>query len=155
MPTFVKGDMWSIYGKTDLFLVTTNPIVNRNGELVMGRGIAKQMADRFPGAAKEFAIQTAIGRTTGNPFVSTLYYESVFGKQTVGYFMVKAHWKEPAKITIIMQSTAALIRLANRSKLMQRIDLNFPGIGNGKLDRDYVKPLLDYLPDNVYIWEYE
>lgn len=145
-----RGNMWDIWGKTDLFLVTTNPIVNAKGELVMGRGIAKQMADSFPGAAKKFADITAIGRALGWPWVYTCYYEPMFGRQTTGYFMVKSHWKEPAKLPIIMRSTADLMDMAGQ---YERIDLNFPGIGNGNLSRELVLPIISALPDNVYVWE--
>jgi len=35
-----------------------------------------------------------------------------------------------------------------------RIDLNFPGIGNGRLSPDQVLPLIKQLPDNVHVWRY-
>lgn len=44
-----RGDMWSAYDGADLFLVTTNGVVTRDGKLVMGAGIARQARDRFPG----------------------------------------------------------------------------------------------------------
>lgn len=149
-----KGNMWDVFGKTDLFLVTTNPIINKRGELVMGRGIAKQMRDMIPNSAKEYAEMVRIGFTLGRPYVHTLYYQPVFGHQTVGYFMVKDHWADPAKLSIIMHSTAALIDIAHRpERKSYRIDLNFPGIGNGKLKREEVLPIIEQLPDNVHIWE--
>jgi hypothetical protein len=42
MPTFKIGDMWSAYDNIDLFLITTNVTIKRNGALVMSRGIARQ-----------------------------------------------------------------------------------------------------------------
>lgn len=146
------GDMWDVYGRTDLFLITTNPVVNKSGELVMGRGIAKQMKDAFPGSAKEFANMVAVGRSLGRPYVSTMYYSPVFGTQLVGYFMVKDHWAEEARPSIIMHSTAALMDMASR---YGRIDLNFPGTGNGRLKREDVLPIIEQLPDNVHVWEYK
>lgn len=53
-----KGNMWDCFGKVDLFLVTTNPIVNAKGELVMGRGIALEAKKRFPELPKDFARMT-------------------------------------------------------------------------------------------------
>lgn len=149
MAKFEKGNMWDVYGRTSLFLVTTNPIINKNGELVMGRGIAQQMKENFPGAATEYAkmVSAFPSRHVGN-----FYYEPVFGFQHVGYFMVKKHWAEPASIPVILRSTADLLEVAS---WWDRIDLNFPGIGNGKLSRDSVEPIMSYLPDNVHIWEYE
>lgn len=149
MAKFEKGNMWDMFGKTDLFLITTNPIVTKAGKLVMGRGIAQQMRDNFPGSDVELA---RIVRAFPHNPVGNLYYEPIFGKQSVGYFMVKDHWGEPAKIPIIMRSVARLIEIAPS---WRRIDLNFPGIGYGKLSREEVLPLLETLPDNVHIWEYE
>lgn len=43
-----RGNMFDVWGNTDLFLFTSNPIVNKQGLAVMGRGIAKQLADKHP-----------------------------------------------------------------------------------------------------------
>lgn len=44
-----QGNIWSVFEQADLFLVTTNATLNRQGALVMGAGIARQARDRFPG----------------------------------------------------------------------------------------------------------
>lgn len=50
MPKFKTGDMWSAYTAADLFLITTNSTLKKgNHALVMGRGIARQAKERFPG----------------------------------------------------------------------------------------------------------
>ncbi len=141
--------MWSVYGKTGLFMITTNPIITKEGKLVMGRGIAKQMRDNFPGSDKEFAKMV---RGFPHRYTGEIYYEPVFGKQAVGYFMVKHHWRDKASIPVIMRSVAELIE---RAENCSRIDLNFPGVGNGRLDKELVKPLLEYLPDNVNVWQFK
>lgn len=41
--------MWTAYDDADLFLITTNSTLKKNGVLVMGRGIARQACDRCPG----------------------------------------------------------------------------------------------------------
>ncbi len=143
------GNMWDVYGTTDLFLITTNPIVTQAGKLVMGRGIAAQMRDNFPGSDVEFAN---LVRAFPQRHVMTMYYAPVFDAQLVGFFMVKLHWNAPAHIPTIMRSTAELIEIAPQ---YERIDLNFPGIGNGKLKREDVLPIIEQLPDNVHVWEYK
>jgi len=45
---FQKGDMWTAYKDSDLFLITTNSFVRKDGELVMGRGIAQQAKRLYP-----------------------------------------------------------------------------------------------------------
>ena len=46
------GDMWSVFGKTDLFCITTNSFIRKDGQLVMGRGIALATKKRVPNIAK-------------------------------------------------------------------------------------------------------
>lgn len=156
MPTFEKGDMLSMLGHTDLFLFTSNPIINSHGLAVMGRGIAKQLSDLYPSIRREFAeVMMAdkdawsCGRIGG--FAS---YDHPFC-QVIGYFHVKEHWASNAKLSVIQRSVDDLLIWIDESDdPLDRIDLNFPGIGNGKLDREVVLPLLERLPDNVHIWEY-
>ena len=69
--------------------------------------------------------------------------------------MVKSHWKEPARLDIIEQSCKVLSYFLAKYPEISRVDLNFPGIGNGKLKREDVLPLIEQLPDNVHVWEYE
>jgi hypothetical protein len=107
------------------------------------------MRDNFPGSDVEFA---RLVRAFPQRNVMTLYYEPMFGKQRVGFFMVKQHWNDPAHIPTIMRSTAELIEIASQ---YVKIDLNFPGIGNGKLKREDVLPIIEQLPDNVHVWEYK
>lgn len=148
-----RGNMFSMWGKTDLFLFTSNPLVNKQGLAVMGRGIAKQVADRHPEIRKDF------GGMLSSDF---LFYPTdligEYGGQAVGYFMVKDHWREPARLAIIEASVNATISTlevhASYGLDVGRIDLNFPGIGNGRLRREDVLPIIERLPDTVHVWEY-
>lgn len=164
MPTFERGDMFSMWGKTDLFLFTSNPVVNKQGLAVMGRGIAKQLSDRLPTIRNDFADY--LNRSSGEYTVAELGNYELDGEiQCVGYFMVKAHWAEAAKLSVIEKSVHSLTELLEHHQWFAeemcgvpfnfRVDLNFPGIGNGKLQRDDVLPLLLKLPDYVHIWEYD
>ena len=77
----------------------------------------------------------------------------MYDNQNVGYFMVKDHWAEPAKLSIIEESVESLMGFLSDDE--RRVDLNFPGIGNGKLRREDVLPIIQRLPDKVHVWEYE
>lgn len=145
-----RGNMFDMWGKTGLFLFTSNPIVNQKGLAVMGRGIAKQLADKYPDIQKDF------GKWLQVPRERSVYPCEVIGtydRQTVGYFMVKDHWKSAARLDIILESVRDMID-SNMVNQFQRIDLNFPGIGNGKLNKADVLPIITLLPDNVHVWEY-
>ena len=157
MPTFERGDMFSVWGKTDLFLFTSNPIVNKQGLAVMGRGIAKQLSDKVPTIRKAFADY--LKRSSGEYAVADLgEYTIGTATQRVGYFMVKHHWRDNAQLDIIEKSVNELISYHTlrdgSGRVVGRYDLNFPGIGNGGLKREDVLPILMQLPDNVHVWEY-
>lgn len=152
-----KGNMWDVFGKTGLFLITTNPITRKDGALVMGRGIALEAAKRFPELPFLFGEKVTVDRHT-QAYDDPMYpvycsYVCHMDGQAMGYFMVKDHWREPASLEIIAGSVRELSRrffLKNK-----RVDLNFPGIGNGRLKREDVLPIIEQLPDNVHVWEFE
>lgn len=144
-----RGNMFDMWGKTDLFLFTSNPIVNKQGLAVMGRGIAKQLADKHPQIRKDFGQWLTIWWPRLKYRCAAL---GVYEGQNVGFFMVKDHWAEDAKLEIIENSVEDLMGFMEEER---RIDLNFPGIGNGKLRREDVLPIIQRLPDTVHVWEYE
>lgn len=146
-----KGDMWSVFGQTDLFCITTNSYVRQDGQLTMGRGIALVAKQRIPHMAA--AIGREIRRTCGaRGIYGLLVYATP--EQNIGLFQVKRHFKDKAELAIMRYSIQRLgVFVANTSA--QRVDLNFPGIGWGGLQQEDVFPLLTYLPDIVHVWEFE
>jgi hypothetical protein len=146
----------------------------------MGRGAAALMRDVFPGCNQEFgklilhhavtiyAVKmnySLIYDTEGNqrpsrsvcPDYGIVFYdwphEDDANDITIGLFQVKDHWANKATLELIATSVDILRKLAKTDWKDKKISLNFPGIGNGKLDRKDVLPLLHKLPDNVTIWE--
>jgi hypothetical protein len=147
-----RGDMWSIFGKTGAFVITTNPIARSDGAIVMGRGIALQAKERFYQLPYDFGTRLHHRRERGYQRYFGLI--GVYEEQPVYFFMVKDHWREPADLAIIKHSVFVLQKFTEVHPDV-RVDLNFPGIGNGHLPREDVLPLLTDLPDNVHIWEYK
>lgn len=146
MPTYRTGDMWSAFDEADHFLITTNAITRRDGALVMGRGIAQQARDRFPGLDLKAGAAVRNSATNG-------FYGVILGRK-IGLFQVKHHWKEQARLDFIQASTQMLSDFAQEHP-NRTYHLNFPGIGNGGLPYDSVAPLLSMLPDNVHVWTYQ
>lgn len=152
----LRGNMWDQFGKTDWFLITTNPVINAKGAVVMGRGIALEAAKRYPRLPYDMAerIKGAEGVT-----ISPVWNIGFYDGQRVGYFMTKYHWKKDSDLGLIGQSVDSLadtlVTLKKAFGSAIRVDLNFPGIGNGKLSREDVLPIIERLPDNVHVWEYE
>lgn len=147
MPVFKTGDMWSVFDEVDYFVITTNSIVKNNGALVMGAGIAKQVRDKWPGIDVE--IGDAIEKICG----SGGKYGLLLGNK-IGVFQVKYHFKDMANLDLIKRSALDLEEYA-RTNPDKTYALNYPGIGNGRLKRWAVDPLLENLPDNVQIWTFD
>ena len=143
-----KGDMLRSLSPEDVYLVTTNSYIRRDGALVMGRGAAKQLATRFPKLPYEFGKRIKhldeynIGVLT-----------DLNTKLNLGAFQVKYHFKDAADLALIERSVDELVSVAHE-RSERKFNVNFPGIGNGKLDYDQVLPLLERLPDNVYVWTF-
>ncbi len=151
MPIFKTGNMWSAYDNADLFVITTNAAIKRNGALVMGRGIARQARNRFPG------LDAALGRRIlsicGNQGLYGLIISPRWPEARLGAFQVKRHYSQLASLELIRHSTAALCAWCVEHPDAS-VHLNFPGIGNGRLRREDVLPIVAQLPDQVAIWEY-
>lgn len=139
--------MWNVFFDTDVFMITTNPIIRQDGAVVMGRGIALEAKTRYPQLPYDFGKSL---QDLGNNFVDFI---GRYEETPIWYFMVKNHWANDADLGIIATSVWTLREKFKKST--KRIDLNFPGIGNGKLKRDSVLYLLEDLPDNIHIWEYD
>lgn len=123
-------------------IFTGNPVVTRSGRVVMGRGAARQVRDHY----RDIDLQLGVLVPNNN-----LVFVQHSG-QYIGWFKVKDHWQEPAKLSLIQESTLALAQVAH--DLPERtFHLNAPGIGNGRLGWDDVHPILSTLPDNVVVYK--
>ncbi|MAU00704.1 MAG: hypothetical protein KC449_22540 [Anaerolineales bacterium] len=151
MPQFKRGDMWTTFAAADLFLITTNSAIRKDGVLIMGRGIARQARERFPGLAE--ALGQHILNTCGELGEYSLLISPRWPTAKLGAFQVKRHYNQTACLELIRRSTAALrawcIEYPDAS-----VHLNFPGVGYGRLRREDVLPIIALLPDQVTIWEY-
>ena len=143
----LKGNMWETWPTTDYFIFTGNSFIKRNGALVMGRGIAREVRDKWPG------IDIEIGREISKRIPIFGFYGLVLGKK-IGVFQVKRDFADPADLDLIAES-ADLLQIEAENHPHTRYALNFPGIGNGHLKYDHVLPLLKHLPDNVNIWQFK
>ena len=136
------GDMWDIVGETDLFCITANSTVRKSDEhLVMGRGIAREAAQRYPG------LQFMAGKLVSA--YSVPYGVIILPIKPFALFQVKTHWQHDAELSLIEHTVRCLLLHA---KGYNTVDRNFPGIGNGKLLMEDVLPVIDCLGDNVNVW---
>lgn len=144
------GDMWSVWNESDLFLITTNSTIKSDGSLVMGAGIAKEARDRFPGL--DLIAGNLINKTCGNLGTYHLLLSPDWPNKKLGLFQVKLHYSSNADLKLIQGSVDKLTELALQYK-GAKINMNYPGIGNGGLARSKVEKIIMTLPDNITVWE--
>lgn len=137
----VKGNIWDYHRQPGFVVViTTNGEVKRNGDAVMGKGVALEATKRIPNIASELGKAMQIA---GNQpiFLDNLH---------VLTFPTKFLWREQSDITLISMSAGILRRkaLINPTTVFA---MPRPGCGCGGLQWKDVRPLLLKLPDNVWV----
>lgn len=140
-----KGNMWD--ADTNVFVITTNGFVKKNGEAVMGRGCAKEASQFWP----EFPIWLGQAlKLWGNK----LYIWEPEPGGIVVTFPVKHNWYDKADIQLIETSAYELRKEANIQE-WNKIVMPRPGCGNGQLNWDNVKPILEkYLDERFIVYDY-
>ena len=144
MPVFKTGEMFHASG---YLIVTTNSFLTSEVKLVMGRGAAWILKMKVPG----------IDRIFGNMIFALCGHLGRYGllfHQRYGALQVKYRFDEKARVELIEFSLRKLAEIAKESPEL-KFNINYPGIGNGGLNKQEVRPLLNVLPDNVYVWEKE
>lgn len=142
----IIGNLWDHYSEDPkcALVITTNGVVKKNGECVMGRGCAKQAKGYFPGIAKKLG---SLIKNLGNH----VYY---LGKGIVS-FPTKHNWWEDSDITLIERSAQELVALVDEMR-WNSVVVPRPGCSNGRLEWDDVKPVLEkYLDDRFEIITFE
>jgi hypothetical protein len=132
------GNLWDYHAAGFWVCITTNGFVTRNGECVMGRGVAMQARTRFPQLPKR--LGTAI-KAGGN-------HVYLFENLNIASFPVKDFWFNKASVTLIEQSCYEL----DKFNLPGPVVLPWPGCGNGGLTKHMVRPILKRcLSDKYYV----
>ncbi len=140
-----------VYLKGDIFNSPAQVIVNTvNTVGVMGKGIALTFKQKYPDMFKEY--QALCDKKLLEPGKLFLWKKS---QKWILLFPTKVHWRNPSKLEYIEQGLKKFV------DNWQRLGINsiaFPrlGCGNGNLDWDDVRPLMEKylksLPITVYIY---
>lgn len=137
----IRGDLWQFHRLGHWVVITTNGDVNRRGEAVMGRGVARQAKERLPGIAKSLGAGIKEGGNGVQAFIGW----------KVLTMPVKRHWWERADLELIADSCRELQQLPTKESVF----MPKPGCGNGQLDWGDVEPVLDGILDSrFYVVEY-
>ena len=112
-------DLWNSID--DVILVTSNSYINYKDEVVMGRGAALEMKNKYPKTPYQFGrmIKYYV-RHLGKygVIVLNLYAtaDEILFRQSgwVGLFQVKYHFKDKADLDLISYSTDKLLNMLDR-----------------------------------------
>lgn len=155
------GNIWDM--KNDAICITTNGYVKKNGDAVMGRGIAKEAVDAYP------QLPSWLGnhlRRNGNhvtigsfDYPCTTWETSLDTCEQVFFiFPVKPEfgpngemgWKARADIELIERSAKELVELVDEFSYMKTVLVPRPGCGNGGLKWEQVKPVIEPILDDRF-----
>lgn len=135
----LKHDIWDLWEHGYTICVCTNGFIKKDGTAVMGRGIALEASERIPRLRKELAEK--LDKFGNLPFW--------FKEYRMVTFPTKHVWWEESDLDLIRHSsrtlrgmTEFLIPHVNRPQ-KEVVFLPIPGIGNGKLDKKNVMPILE------------
>lgn len=135
-----------------VYLFTGNPVIRNDGGLVMGRGAARMIRDHYSGIDRKLGQRVRARKKDQHlVFIQVDEHPIYPESQYLGWFQVKDHWAEPAKIELIRAAANELATIAN-AHTDHLFHMNFPGVGNGKLTEDEVRGAIEFLPNNVLIY---
>ena len=141
----LRHDIWDIWDNGYTICICTNGFVKKNGDAVMGRGLAYEAAKKFPNLQREF----------GNRLKEVGNVVDWWPKYRIFTFPTKHNWREESNIDLIRKSCKSLNEWSTQrgvGLLKGLVFLPIPGIGNGKLDKKLVMPILeDEFDGNEYI----
>ena len=124
------GDIWVQADRGEIVVITTNGSLTRDGRAVLGRGVARQAAERFPDLAGKL----------GRLLAEQGSHVFDLGGCLVSFPVEETAWSQP-DLRIIARSAEELRQLADRSG-WQRLVVPRPGCGGGGLAWKDVRPLL-------------
>ena len=144
------GDLFECPERYDAICVTTNGIVKKDGSAVMGAGIAKMFAQKYPSLPKNLGEKIKAG---GN---HAYLLGAVMDKQyAILSFPTKEHFKDKSDIELIKRSCRELVAIADRYHL-QHIYFPAPGCGLGGLIlKDVCAEIEKILDDRFVLVIYE
>jgi hypothetical protein len=137
---YIQGNLWDFhhYGPV---CITTNGIIKKNGELVMGAGIALQAKQRFPTLPRKLGNAVKV---YGN---CTLYLP----EERLFSFPTKHDWCDPSDINLIASSALQLVQLTNTPALgITQVFLPKPGCANGQLSWSKVNAVISGVLDDRF-----
>lgn len=138
------GNIWTFHEHGEWIAFTSNGTLKMNRTAVMGAGIAKQVARKFP----------SMPRLLGKALDFAGNHVFAFPEFRLLSFPVKHDWKENADIELIKRSCGELTTALDRFRIPV-VYVVRPGCGLGGLKWEFVKPAIEnLLDDRVVVVEF-
>jgi hypothetical protein len=149
----IKGNLWDFQCSPDFspVVITTNCNVNYKGDAVMGKGIALEAKQHYPGLPK------MLGKHIERYFDRVKYFTTC----NLYVLPTKYNWWEKSNIELIEQGIISLESIVNlqcyyykeQPEKYKKIYMVRPGCANGQLNWEIdVKPILvKYLDDRFIV----
>lgn len=134
------GDLWEFWSTGAYIGITTNGRVSRSGEAVMGAGLAKVAALRFPNLPHQL----------GEFLTCSGNHVYAFPDYRVFSIPTKDDPFEPSLLPLITQSADELLRYVNSMGLQDVYTVRL-GCGLGQLHWDAVRPILSARWDDRFV----
>lgn len=144
------GNLWDYLKVGAVLCITTNGLV-RNGRNVMGRGCAKEARDQFKDI--DYRIGARIKAFGNHSFRLPMPKEPEHqgtSLWTLVTIPTKHHWRDPSDPMLIAQSIDELVEMAD-GYAWSEVVLPRPGCGNGQLEWENVKELIEPMLDDRFI----
>jgi hypothetical protein len=141
----LTGNLWNYHAASIPICITVNGAIRRDGACVMGRGLAKQAAQKFP--QLPYTIGMLFKQREGMRVCALPEY-------CMFTFPVKYHWSDTGDLDLIELSGFQLKELVDGEKF-ETVALPRPGCGNGRLKWEDVKPRLHMLDDRFEVVEWK
>lgn len=137
----LTGDLFSY--PADAVCIPVNWRTKRNGDAVMGAGVAKQAAERWP------ELPGFLGRVIRHHELAVHAIRSDDGPYLV-MFPTKQDWREPSSTALIERMVTQLVWFTTeygwRTVVLPRL-----GCGHGGLDWSDVRPVLERHLDSRFV----
>ena len=114
-------DVWELHEDGFWVLVPTNTCRKKNGSAVMGAGLARDAALRFPGLAARYGLALEAGQDR----LAVPKHRLLLGP-------TKDDWRQPAKIDLVAELLDGVARWC-QSHPGEAVAVPSPGCGNGGL----------------------
>lgn len=142
----IEANFWDVTSDFAGLVCPINWTTNRQGNLIMGAGMAKQFATRYP-MLPELWGKKIQGKRLTEVLVDTDLRHVLFGLPT------KLHWHDPSPLWLIIQSCRELMSQADKYLPRKEKSILMPrlGCGHGGLYWNVVKPRINFLDERFVV----